>query len=204
MHALPRRAVLLPLLLTACGRWERADRVSRPIEPLSYEHLTKLRLNAAVVDVEDRYIPGGPGDVSARAPTSPASALRRMAQDRLQSMGAQGRAALIIKRASLVESRGGYDGNMEVELAIYGPDGARVAYAEARVSRRQPSDGPMRETLHDMVRQMMDAMNVELEFQARRNLREWLLDSEAPAAPGEAIPAPVEQQELAPLRERRI
>jgi hypothetical protein len=197
---LPRRAVLLPLLLSACGSWGRADAPSKPITPLRYDHLTKLRLNVAVVDVEERFVPGGPGDVSNKAPYSPISLLRQMAQDRLQAMGSTGRAALIIKRASLAEARGGYDGNMDVELAIYGQDGSRVAFAEARVSRRQSSDGPVRETLYDMTRQMMDAMNVELEFQARRNLRDWLLAADAPAAPREAIPAPVEQQELAPLK----
>lgn len=204
MHLLPRRAVLLPLLLAACGRWDRADRISRPIEPLTYDHLTKLRLNVAVVDVEERLVPGGSGDVTAKAPISPVSALKQMAQDRLQAMGGTGRAVLIIKRASLTEARGGYDGTLDVELAIFGQDGARVAFAEARVSRRHAGDGSVRDTLYDMTRQMMDAMNVELEFQARRNLRDWLLAADTPSAPRDAIPAPVEQQELTPLRERRI
>jgi len=200
MNPLSRRAIFLPVLLAACGRWERADHASRPIEPLQYDHLTKLRLNVAVVDVEERFVPGGPGDVSAKAPTPPVAALRRMAQDRLQAMGGSGRAALIIKRASLVEARGAYEGAMDVELAIFGPEGGRVAYAEARVGRKQSTDGPVRETLYEMVRQMMDAMNVELEFQARRNLRDWLVAGEAPAGPGAAVPAPVEQQDLAPPR----
>ena len=200
MHALPRRAVLLPLLLAACGRWQRADRPNIAIEPLNYEHLTKLRLNVAVVDVEERQTQGGPGDVSAKAPTTPVNALRQMAQDRLQALGATGRAALIIKRAAIVEARGGYDGTLDVELAIFGQDGQRMAFAEAQVSRRHAGDGTIRETLYDMVRQMMDAMNVELEFQARRNLRDWLLAADAASAPRDAIPAPVEQQDLAPLR----
>ena len=45
--------------------------------------------------------------------------------------------------------------------------------------------------LYDMTRAMMDDMNVELEFQIRRSLRDWLQDPTA-APP----PAPVEQQEL--------
>ncbi len=201
---LGRRALFVPLLLAACGRWERADQSSRPAGPLRYDHLSKLRLNVAVVDVEDRYVPGGREDVGARAPVPPLTALRQMAQDRLLAAGGNGRAAFIIKRASLVESRGAYNGDMDVELAIYGPDGVRVAFAEARVSRRQSADGPARDVLYDMVRQMMDAMNVELEFQARRNLRGWLLEGDTQAAPGEAVPAPVQQQELAPVPQRRI
>jgi hypothetical protein len=200
MNTSPRRALLLPLFLAACGVWERPDRSSQSIEPLQYDHLTKLRLNVAVVDVEERFVPGGPNDVSAKAPTPPVAALRRMAQDRLQAMGGNGRAVLIIKRASLIEARGSYEGAMDVELAVFGPEGGRVAYAEARVSRKQSSDGPAREMLNQMVRQMMDAMNVELEYQARRNLRDWLLAADAPAGPGAAVPAPVERQDLAPPR----
>lgn len=201
MHApLPRRAVLLPLLLAGCGRWQRADRPAIAIEPLTYDHLTKLRLNVALVDVEERLPPPPPGDVSAKAPTSPVNALRRMAQDRLLALGGSGRAAFIVKRAALLESRGGYDGIIDVELAIFDQEGTRVAFAEARVARRHASDGPPRETLYDMTRQMMDAMNVELEFQARRNLRAWLLAEDAQSAPRDVIPAPVEQQDLAPLR----
>lgn len=200
MHVLARRSLFLPLVLAACGSWERADHPRRPIEPLRYDHLTKLRLNVAVVDVEDRFVAGGVGDVTARAPIAPAGALRQMAQDRLQAMGGTGRAVLIIKRASLTEVRSGYEGIMDVELDVFGQDGSRAAYAEARVSRRQSSDGPVRDTLYDMTRQMMDAMNVELEFQARRNLRDWLLGADAPAVPGDAVPVPVERQELAPPR----
>ncbi len=202
MHILPRRALLASLvtLLAACGRWERADRPAQAIEPLRYDHLTKLRLNVAVVDVEERLPPPGRDDVSAHAPYPPLGAVRQMAQDRLLAMGGAGRAVLSIRRAALLQSRGGYDGDIDVELALYGPDGVRLAFAEARASRRQGSDGPQRQTLHDMTRELMVALNVELEFQARRNLRDWLLADDAQATPGAAVPAPVQQEELAPPR----
>ena len=45
--------------------------------------------------------------------------------------------------------------------------------------------------LYDMTRAMMDDMNVEFEFQARRALRDWLQSAEAAPAP-----APVQQQDL--------
>jgi hypothetical protein len=45
------------------------------------------------------------------------------------------------------------------------------------------------QTLYDMTRQMMDAMNVELEYQIRRSLRDWL-------APANVAPAAVQRQPL--------
>ena len=204
MHILPRRAALLALLLAlplaACGSWERADRPARTIEALRYDHLTKLRLNVAVVDVEDHFRPGGPGDISANAPTPPAQALRQMAQDRILAVGTTGRAVLVIKRAALVQSGKGLDGQMDVELALFGPDTIRAAYAEAQVYRRRGSASTTREALHDMTKEMMDVMNVELEFQARRNLREWIQPENAPGNPADTIPAPVDQEDLSPLK----
>jgi len=209
MHPLPRRALLLPLFLAACGRWEYADRraAPRPLPPLRYEHLTKLRLNVAAVDVEERFFAGGPGDVSTIAPVPPIVAVQQMARDRLLAMGRTGRAALIVKQASLVQAHGGYDGHIDVELAISDTDGKRLAYAEARVARRQTGGDEMRATLYEMTDQMMDALNVELEFQIRRNLRDWLLPETAPGSQGEppqgeASPSAVQREELSPPSRR--
>ncbi|MSP05569.1 MAG: hypothetical protein EXR05_10150 [Acetobacteraceae bacterium] len=204
MHTLPRRtvllALLLPALLAACGVWERADPPAKPIEPLRYDHLTKLRLNVAVMDVEDHFLPGGPGDISASVPTTPAHALRQMAQDRILAVGTTGRAVLVIKRAALVRSGKGLEGQMDVELALFGPNTIRAAFAEAQVYRRQGDASTSREALHELTRQMMDTMNVELEFQARRNLREWILPFDALGNPANTIPAPVDREELSPLK----
>jgi hypothetical protein len=158
--------------------------------PLRYDHLTPLRLNVATIDIEERFIPGR-GDVSALAPTPPVTVLRQMAQDRLQAMGNAGRAVFIIRRASLTQSGGIYDGALDAALEIFAPDGTRAGFAEGRVARRHGGEGNVRETLYDMTRLMMDAMNVELEFQVRRSLRDWLL------TPG-VTSTPVESQELAP------
>ena len=46
-----------------------------------------------------------------------------------------------------------------------------------------------------IARDLADAMNVELEFQLRRSLREQLIDGQRPATP-----APVQQEQLTPPR----
>ncbi len=202
MHIPPRRAIMLalmlPFFLAACGNWERVDRT--PIEPLRYDHLIKLRLNVAVVHVEEHFVSSGRGVVSASAHPPLIEALRQMAQDRLLAAGTTGHAVLIIKRADILQTGRSLDGQMDVELALFGPNTIRVAYAEAQVYRRQGNASTAREALHEMTRQMMDAINVELEFQARRNLRDWLLPADAPRAPADTIPAPVDRQELLPPR----
>jgi hypothetical protein len=64
-------------------------------------------------------------------------------------------------------------------------------------SRRIDDDSRegIRAELYDMVKQMMASMNVELEFQIRRSLRDYL-ESGQPGAP--PTPGPVEQQDLPP------
>ena len=66
-------------------------------------------------------------------------------------------------------------------LEIAGPGGHWVEVSRA-ICPGEPND----ET-----KQMMDAMNVEFEFQVRRSLRSWLLSAGAPATPtGRTRPVP--------------
>lgn len=182
---LPRRAaLLLPWAVAACG----GEASSRPMPPLRYDYLTPLRLNVAAVDVGDAP---PPSPVEALSPAPAGATLRQMALDRLAAGGISGRAAFVIDQAQVGQSPGGLSGLLAVHLDILGADGARAGFAEARVSRSSTADGDLRGALYDLTRQMMDDMNVELEFEIRRSLRDWLQDPTA-APP----PAPVEQQDL--------
>ncbi len=182
-----RSTMLLPLLLAACG----GGHSDRSFPPLRYGYLTPLRLNVASVRVETRYIPAGvPPDVSQLDPAPPVQALQSMAADRLQAFGSSGQAVFVIKDASLLRQKDTVTGTLAVELDIYTSANTRAGFAEARVSRTHTGDtDDMAATLYDMTKQMMDAMNVEFEFQLRRSLRDWLV------AEG-AAPVPVQQQPL--------
>ena len=183
-----RAALLLPFALVACTGDDPPLRQGFP--ELHYDYLTPLRLNVAAVEVADGP-PPGPLDVQNPAP--PAQALRRMAQDRIGAGGSTGRAVFTIDTATVTRGDPGLSGIMAVHLDILGPEGGRLAFAEARVFRGTslPRRADLRGTLYDLTRAMMDDMNVELEFQVRRNLRDWL--QEATTAPA---PAPVQQQDL--------
>ena len=156
--------------------------------PLRYDYLAPLRLNVAAVDVGDAP---PPRPVEALSPAPTGATLRQMALDRLAAGGAAGRAVFVIDTAQVDQSSRGLTGLMAVRLDILPAEGARAGFAEVRVSRSATTDGDLRGALYDLTRQMMDDMNVELEFEIRRSLRDWLQDPSA-APP----PAPVEQQEL--------
>ncbi len=184
-----RAALLLPLLLAAgCTGDDPPPRLDA--RPLRYDHLTPLRLNVGAVDVPDAP---PPGPLDALNPSPPGQALRRMALDRIGAGGSTGRAVFAISDATIVQSSGGLAGVMAVHLDILEPDGGRAAFAEARVTRQAslPRGAGLPAALQDMTRAMMDDMNVELEFQVRRALRNWLQSAETAPAP-----APVQQQDL--------
>ena len=185
---LRRTVLLLPLLLAACGGDDLAQRTEFP--GLRYDYLAPLRLNVATVDVPDAPPPGPLDQVN---PAPPGQTLRRMATDRIGAGGAAGRAVFVVDQASITQAGNSLSGVMAVHLDVLRPDGGRAAFAEARVTRQaslsRPAELPA--ALYDMTRAMMDDMNVELEFQARRSLRDWLQSAETAPAP-----APVQQQDL--------
>jgi hypothetical protein len=179
--------VLLLVVLAACS-----SEPPRVYAPLRYDYLLPIRLNVASITVENRFVPGGPGDLNGLDPTPLVPTLTAMAQDRLQAVGSSGRAVFVIKDATLARTAQGVTGSMDVELDVYAGGGTRAAFAEARVLRTRTGDlGDMRQTLYDMTKQLMDAMNVEFEYQVRHSLHDWLAQ-----APG--VPAPVQQQALPP------
>lgn len=203
-----KAALGLPLLVAACAS---SPPELPPLPPLveGYRHLTPLRLN--VLDIE--VLPPLPGVVQVMepAPMRPDVELRRMAEHRLVPIGTEGRARFVITNARFIRQRlaggGLFSGEpgerLTVELAVRveilaGPEAARVAFVEAQAQRTQTvadgaSPATRRRAAEDVVRQAMEAMNVEFEFQMRRTLRAWLAEGLTPSAPA---PVPVEREDL--------
>jgi hypothetical protein len=180
-----RSSLLLPLLLAACGGHERRD-----YPPLRYNYLLPLGLNVAQIRVEQRYMPSGvPPDVSQLDPVPPVDALRNMATDRLQALGAGGTAVFSILNAGLIRKGDTLTGTFEVELDVYTAPDTRAAYATASVTGSYTGDmDDLRSRLYDMTKSLMDRMNVEFEYQVRRSLGAWLLSAGAPQAPVQQQP----------------
>ena len=188
MRLTRRRALLLPLLVAACGE-DAPVRTSFP--PLRYEYLTPLRLNVAAIEYAP---PPEPGPLDGLNPSPPAQALLRMAHDRLAAGGSLGRGVFVIDQALISRIPDGLEGALTVHLDVLTSEGTRAGFAEARVSRRLAGIGSdLRGALYDITQQMMQDMNVEFEYQVRRSLHDWLQDTTT--AP---LPAPVQQQSLSP------
>ncbi len=164
--------LLLTLLVAACGGGEE----QRAFPPLRYDYLPPIRLNVATLEIEPRFVPSGTGaDVSGLAPVRPVDALTTMGRDRLSPLGGDGRAVLAIQEGSLTRRGDTISGSFAVSLTIYRDGGRQEGFVEARVSRTSAGgSGSLRGRLYDLVVATMNDMNVELEFQIRRNLRDLL------------------------------
>ncbi len=202
---LPRRAALLLGLATlpwlaGCGGGDDAPPPTETFPALDYGYLPKLRLNVASVQVDDSWTPASDSGqhVEYLSPEQPLDALRDMAHTRLVTAGASGQARLVIEDASILRQDNRLDGSMAVRLDVSTGDGTRSGFAEARVARSLPespdqSDGG-RTAAYQLTKQMMDDMNVELEYQVRRTLSDYLQGAESTAP----LPPPVQTQDLPP------
>jgi hypothetical protein len=151
------------------------------------------------VDIDDDWAPRGGGrHVEFLAPTRPLAALRQMAEDRLIPGGAKRSAAFVIDDASLIQNRTRYDGSFAAHLDLLAEDGTRLTTISFRATGSRPitdsDDKVLVQTdLYELTRKLMDDMNIELEFQLRKTLREQLQNTSPDAPP----PGAVETQDLA-------
>jgi hypothetical protein len=191
-----RSALVLPFLLAACGGDDEPGRQKgRDFPPLRYGYLPPLRLNVRRIDMADGFVPpSGDDEIGGASPASPGETLFAMARDRLKPVGANGQGVFQLQTASITRRRDALNGVLAVRLDVRNDDGGETGYAEARVTAsRNGSIGDRRAAAYDILKSMMDDMNVELEFQIRRQLRSWLLDTppEPKAAePVEKLPLP--------------
>ncbi|MBV8455692.1 MAG: hypothetical protein JO122_03640 [Acetobacteraceae bacterium] len=183
-----RVALMLPLLVAACAAQPPP---ARQYAPLDFSYLMPMRLNVASVEVEQNFVPSGlPPDVTQYDPINPVAALRLMAEQRLQGVGATGRAVFIINDASVIGQGNTITGTFAVTLAVYNSAGERVGYAQATSTREMTGFGEdLRGALYSLTTSLMQQMNVEFEYQVRRSLANWLVS--ASAAPQGVQQAPL-------------
>ena len=195
-----RMRLLLALVLVGplFGCAEDESPPPQSFVPLTYGYLRPLRLNVGSIETVDELPTTADGNLVSMSPVNASDALRQMAQDRLVAAGAGGHAVFTIQQASILPAGDMLNGMLKVRLDITTSAGQRAAYAEAAVARSvtgPSSDDGMRPALYALTRQMMSDMNVELEFQLRRTLGDWLQTGPGGVAPP---PAPVQQQALPP------
>ncbi len=190
-HAAAAAAVVL--LLSACASQTAPQQFSE----ISFSHLKPIDLAVSSIEIVDQYrSPLADPNVEHRAPTPPAAAARRWAEDRLVATGTGNRrATFTIQQASIVEVelqgpkgvRGlitnsqsqRYDAEMTVELAVFGATGARegIAAATARRSRTVPENLTLAERegiWHEMVEALMADLDLRLQATINDALRPFL------------------------------
>lgn len=210
---LPRRKLLgaklvlaAPLLLAACA----TDPAPPAVAPLQadFTFLNRLRLDVAEVLIEDRLPPPRANDRGPRTSPSLPDLLHAVARDRLLAEGTSGRAVALLQAAEIIETRvqtrgalftaeidRRLDGRMKLRVDLIDAEGQPAGFTEAEVRRSQTvldnvdAAGLARMT-QAMAKQLVDALNVELEFQARRTLGPALVTGPR------ATTQPVQQEDL--------
>jgi hypothetical protein len=193
LHLTRRAALLLPLLAAACGDDQPPARVRTDFPPLRYSYLPPINLNVQRVVMAGDFAPAT-GDGEVGDPSMPET-LNAMARDRLKPVGTGGVATFRILTASIKSHRDTLDGLLAVRVDVQDADGGNTGFAEARATATH--SGPisdLRATTYDMLKTMMDGMNVELEYQLRNKLRAWIVEPAAepvaPVDPSVKLPSP--------------
>ena len=193
-----RGFIWLPLIAAACSD---ASDPPRDYPVPNYSYLSPLRFNVAAIELDDRTPPTSDRSLVQLSPLRPVDGLKQIANDRLVAAGSSGRAVFVIETATLQQVRGGVEGTLSVRIDVYASaTSERSGYAEARITRKRTSndtDEAVRPVLYELTTQMLNDMNVELEFQVKRSLRDWLQGAQGTAP----LPPKVDAQDLgAPRR----
>jgi hypothetical protein len=210
-QALPRRAALAGLLGTAaCAAPQEPP--PPPAGPPSYSHLLPLRLAVGRIEIQPATDPLATRTMPP-APLQPAEVVRIMAEERLSAAGGPGVARFRTQIATLTREPAAGGGmftaaterltcTLRCRIEVRGEDGSAAGFAEAEVRRtavRPAGNAAERARAADeIVRAAGSDLNVEFEFQLRRNLRAALAPppGATPAAPpGAPPPTPAPPQD---------
>jgi hypothetical protein len=188
-----------PFLLVGCGGDEG---VPQTFPPLRYTYLAPISLNVANIQTEVDYAPAADGSsLDSMSPETPLQAVQQMIQDRLVAAGGGGTATIMINSASINRVNDTAVGNISLRLTVTSADGHRTGYTDANVTRTRTlpddtSDAALRAFLYSMTQDMVNAENVELEYQIRQNLAAWLVGGGSAVIGGPAAPTPVQAEPL--------
>jgi hypothetical protein len=176
------------LALAACGGSPPPTVV---YHPLDYSYLPPITLKVAVVNVQNNYVPDpAAATLLGQDPEPPATAMMDVATRRLVANGTPGTANFTVETASISQIGGNLVGTLAIRLDVVSADGRRNGFTEASVSHSQTapdsdaSPADVQAALYGMTKQLMDSMNVQMQYQIQRNLGDWVVYApNAAAAP---------------------
>ncbi len=198
--ALPRRAALGALLAAACTQPDEPPPL--PAGPPSYSYLTPLRLSVGRIEIQPATDAAATRTMPP-APLVPADVVRIMAEERLSAAGGAGLARFRVQIATLTRESSSGGGvfaaaterlscTMRCRLEVRAEDGSPAGFAEAEVRRAavRPAgtQAERARAAEELVRAAGADLNVEFEYQVRRNLRTALAPASPPAGSAPAVP----------------
>lgn len=166
------------LMLAACNPPD----VQKP-SAIGFAQYQPIRMDVGSIDVVEEY-KSPPASAESGFPTTPAEAMKAWVADRLRATGSQGRLQVIIKDASVKETKlprtegvkgvfthdqeARYDARLEVELRVYREGAISKAAITVSATRSdtlaENASASVRDGLYNsMVKRLMDEANAELE-----------------------------------------
>ncbi|MXV45265.1 hypothetical protein GS501_09500 [Saccharibacter sp. 17.LH.SD] len=161
--------------LSGCGSHETPE----TFQASDYSYLPVLNLNVSRIETNN-IVAQDDDSLVAKSPISPAQSLTLMAQQRLHPTGRSGIAHFVINHMSITKgSHHTLNATYKVALTLDDPQSRHHGSITAMVTRhdQNPEDTSLKHNLYELNQHMMDDMNVELEYQIRRNLADWLTDA---------------------------
>lgn len=165
--------------LTGCG--DSPPPPPQVFAPLDYSYLPPIVLNISNITVQNTYVPDpGAATLIGQDPEAPANALTAMLQHRLVADGMPGNGTVTIENAAIDQVGDDYAGVMTVRLDVASLDGRKTGFTEASVSVTQTApdsdatQNDIRAALYGITKQLMDQMNVQLQYQIQRSLGSWV------------------------------
>jgi hypothetical protein len=192
-----RRLGLFTILVVVLGITGcESTTLEEPYPPLRFTNYPAIELDVANIEVENAYVPpAAPPNVDHLFPVTPLEATNQWIKDRLQAVGAVGRARVVIANAATIatsietnknfsgyfinEQAERYAANLEVVVEVLDNAGARVGVAWASSKRVQtvPEDASLSDkdlVWYRMTDSLMTAFDKEMERQIRSKLNRWV------------------------------
>ena len=164
---------------------------------MTFRHLPQIQLLVSDIKIESTAPQSTePPYIGHLLPTSPDTAIRNWARDRLVARGSGAKAVFTIVRAdatgqALAKDTGftglfkqelsdRYEGHIDAVLTIYDANGQRRAHVEAKAEhattvREDSTLADRHKIMYDLVEKMMADFNVEMERNIRTYLRDFAL-----------------------------
>jgi len=178
-------APLAGLALSGCG----GSTPPQTFPQLDYSYLPPIVLKVSTLNVVNSYVPTpGQATLIGQDPEPPANALLAMLNHRIVPSGTPGTGTVTIETASIDQVGSNLTGTMTVDINLTSADGHSTGYTEASVSASQTAPDPgadesvVQAALYGLTKQLMDNMNVQLQYQIQHNLGPWLSWTTAPGA----------------------